>query len=193
MKLRTILWSLILSIITLTAWADGSPVDMLQQVSNQMISQLDQNRGNINKQVIGGIVNRILLPHVDLESMSRSVVGREYWMKATPEQREQFKRAFTNLVINVYSAPLSSYNGETIEFKPMRDTSSARPQVESIVVRKNGQRIPVSYRLVQSGGNWKVYDFSVEGISMVSSYRSQFDTILQQNGMAGLLNKLRAQ
>ena len=193
MKLKAYLLSLVLVLFSLTALAESAPVNTLKQVSVQMISELDRSRGHLNKPIINGIIHRVLLPHVDLESMSRSVVGREYWTQASPTQKEQFKRSFTNLVINVYSAPLSSYNGEKIEFKPLRDASAVRPQVESVIIRKNGQRIPVSYRMVQAGGAWKVYDFSVEGISMISSYRSQFGSILQQKGMAGLLNRLRAQ
>lgn len=193
MKIKALLLSFFCSLICLTALADEPPVSMLKQVSNQMITELDKNQGHINPSLINNIIHRVLLPHVDLESMSRSVVGKQYWSQATPGQKEEFKRSFTNLVIKVYSAPLSSYKGDTIEFKPLRDASATRPQVESVVVRKNGQRIPVSYRMVQSGGAWKIYDFSVEGISLISSYRSQFDTILQQKGMAGLLNRLKSQ
>lgn len=192
MKIRVYFAAFFFMIMSSAVFANAAPVSMLEGVSQQMIAELDRNQGHINRQVIDGIVHRILLPHVDLETMSRSVVGKTYWNQATPAQRAQFKNAFTNLVIKVYSAPLSSYNGEKIEFRPMRDSGGPRLQVESIVIRKNGQRIPVSYRLLQSGGSWKVYDFSVEGISMVSSYRSQFDTILQQQGMSGLLNRLRA-
>lgn len=190
MKIKTYLVAIFFLFASIAAFADAAPVEMLKSVASQMISQLDQNQGHINSQVVSSIIHRVLLPHVDLETMSRSVVGKEYWNQATPAQREQFKRAFTNLVIKIYSAPLSSYNGETIEFKPLRDGSGNRVQVESIVSRKNGQRIPVNYRLVQSGGSWKVYDFSVEGISMIRSYRTQFDGILQQKGMAGLLNNI---
>jgi phospholipid transport system substrate-binding protein len=192
MKLKIYVLSFFFLLVNLTAWANEAAVLMLKQVSSQMINELDQNQGHINKVVIKGIVHRILLPHVDLETMSRSVVGKQYWSQATPAQKEQFKQAFTNLVINVYSAPLASYNGEKIDFKPLRDNSGPRLQVESVISRKNGQKIPVSYRLLQSGGAWRIYDFSVEGISMVSSYRSQFDNILQQKGMAGLLTQLNS-
>ena len=192
MRLK-IYFPILLMLFTLSALADPAPLVMLKQVSTQMTSELDRHKGQINTSVIGNIVHRILLPHVDLESMSRSVVGRNYWLQATPAQRTQFKQAFTNLVIKVYAAPLSRYNGETIAFMPLRDASGSRLQVESIISRKNGQRIPVNYRLVQIGGAWKVYDFSVEGISMVSSYRAQFDNILQQQGMSGLLKRLNAQ
>lgn len=190
MKIKAYLVAIYFFLLSSVALADAAPVAMLQQVSNQMIAQLDSKQGQLNRQTIDGIIRTVLLPHVDLEAMSRSVVGKQYWSQSSPAQKEQFKRAFTNLVIKVYSAPLSSYNGETIEFKPMRDSSGPRVQVESIISRKNGQKIPVSYRLLQSGGSWKVYDFSVEGISMISSYRSQFDGILQQQGMSGLLNKI---
>jgi len=192
MRIKLFLIFFCFVLFTCKAVADEAPVTMLKTVSHQMVSELDKSQGRINASVINNIIHRVLLPHVDLESMSRSVVGKQYWTEATPAQREQFKQAFTNLVIKVYSAPLASYKGETIEFKPLRDASAQRPQVESIIIRKNGQRIPVSYRLVKSSGDWKVYDFSVEGISLISSYRSQFDSILQQKGMAGLLNKLKA-
>lgn len=192
MKIKAYLISLFFLMMSYSALADHEALGMLQQVSQQMIGQLEQNKGRINTKVVDNIVHQVLLPHVDLESMSRSVVGRDYWKAATPAQREQFKRAFTNLVIKTYSAPISSYNGETIQFKPVRDTSSPRPQVDSIISRKNGQRIPVSYRLVQSNGSWKIYDFSVEGISMINSYRSQFDNILQSKGMVGLLRRLNS-
>ncbi len=192
MKFKIYFLAFFFYLFNLSVFADTSPVNMLKQVSSQIISELDRNQGHISKQFVDRIVHRILLPHVDLETMSRSVVGRQYWLQATPPQREQFKHSFTSLVINTYSAPLSSYKGETIEFKPLRDTSGPRLQVESVIVRKNGQRIPVSYRLLQTGNGWKVYDFSVESISMINSYRSQFDNILQQQGMSGLLNRLRA-
>lgn len=192
MKIRIYLTAFFFFFVSMAAFADAAPVDMLKQVASQMIAELDQKQGNINQQAVSNIIRRVLLPHVDLETMSRSVVGKQYWSQATPAQKEQFKRSFTNLMINIYAAPLASYSGETIDFKPLRAAAGSRVQVESIVSRKNGQKIPVNYRLVQSGGAWKVYDFSVEGISMISSYRSQFDSILQQQGIAGLINKISA-
>lgn len=194
MKFKALIVSIALLMISVVSFADPAPLNMLKEVSTQMINSLESRKGNLNSHAIDQIVHQVLLPHVDLESMSRSVVGRNHWMQATAQQKEQFKHSFTNLVIQVYSAPLSKYNGETIEFKPMRDSASnQRVQVESIVIRKNGQRIPVSYRLIQNNGSWKVYDFSVEGISMISSYRSQFSNILEQGGMSALLQRMHSQ
>lgn len=194
MKIKLLFSAVFLFLLSTTAFAESAPVNMLKGVSNQVLTSLESKKGHINTQVIDNIVHQILLPHVDLDSMSRSVVGRDPWKQASTMQREQFKRLFTNLVIQVYSAPLSKYNGETIQFLPMRDSASnQRVQVQSIIVRKNGQRIPVNYRLVQHDGSWKIYDFSVEGISMINSYRSQFSNILEQRGMNGLLQRLQSQ
>lgn len=170
----------------ITSWAvlanDPPPVTMLKQASEQMATQLDKNKGHLDTHTVSQIVHTVLLPHMDLESMSRSVVGREDWLKASVAEKEKFKRAFANLVIKVYSAPLASYDEDKIEFEPLRDPQAIRPQVKSLIVRKNGQRIPVSYRLARVGGVWKIYDFEVEGISMIYSYHSQFSSILQQGG-----------
>ena len=170
-----------------------SPVDMLKQTSDQMLAALKQNKASLknNPGIIYGLVNRILLPHVDLESMSRSVIGRTYWDQATPQQKEEFKKLFTRQVVQTYSDALASYENEQVKFQPLRDTSGNRVQVHSSIVRPNGQVIAVNYRLINSGGDWKVYDFSVEGISIVQSYRAQFADDLSQGGLAGLLTKMR--
>ena len=138
------------------------------------------------------IVNRNLLPHIDLNRMSASVVGR-YWRKASGSQRAKFKREFSYLVTTTYAAALSSYDGDRVRFYPLRVNYQSRPTVtvRSVIMRRNGQRIPVSYNVVRRGGRWKVYDFSIENVSMVRSYRSQFAGVLSSRGFSGLVQKLR--
>jgi phospholipid transport system substrate-binding protein len=63
--------------------------------------------------------------------------------------------------------------------------------VRSVIIRRSGQRIKVDYNVVRSGDSWKVYDFSIENVSMVQSYRSQFSDVLAQQGMSGLLQRLK--
>lgn len=174
------------------AFAQG-PLEMLQSTSDQMIAALKANKASMKKNpgVVYGIVNRVLLPHVDLETMARSVVGRSYWMEATPAQREEFKKLFTRQVTSTYATALSSYQDEKVKFYPIRG-SGERVQVQSVIIRSNGQNIPVSYRLINYSGNWKVYDFAVEGVSIVQSYSAQFSNDLSQGGLANLLKSMRA-
>lgn len=194
MKIRAYFALLVFCFITSAALAqDPAPLAILKNTSSEMLSALKQNKASLrnNPAVIYHIVNTVLLPHVDLDTMSRSVVGRNAWDSATPAQREDFKKLFTHQVTKTYSAALSSYHDERVEFFPIRGgVTGNRVQIQSEILRANGQKIPVSYRLVNLGGNWKVYDFSVEGVSIVTSYRSQFSSTLSQGGLASLLTKM---
>lgn len=172
-------------------WAAASPVDMLQTTTNQMLAALKKSE-NRNPQSLYRLVQSILLPHVNLDLMSEQVVGR-YWAQATPAQREEFKKEFTLFVTRTYSTALSSYTSQTVRFFPIRGgVTGNRVQVNSAIIQENGQNISVSYRLIASGGQWKVYDFSVEGVSLVDNYRSQFADILRTQGLSGLNKNLQS-
>lgn len=194
-QLKYYLVLLIFCMVPALAQQDPPPLAMLKQTSSQMLNALKENKATMqhNPEVIYRIVNTILLPHVDLESMGRSVIGRTYWNEATPAQRDEFKRLFTRQVTQTYSTALQNYQNEKVVFYPIRDytTNSQRIQVQSAIIRSNGQNIPVSYRLINQGGSWKVYDFAVEGVSIVQSYSAQFSNDLQAGGLAGLLDKMR--
>lgn len=142
--------------------------------------------------VIRRIVNQILLPHVDLNRMSASVVGR-YWKSATAAQQSQFKKDFSYMVTTTYSSALASYDDDKVQFYPLRGDyqSQQTTRVSSVIIRKSGQRIPITYDVVRAGDTWKVYDFSIEHVSMVQSYRSQFANVLAQGGMSALLSRLQ--
>lgn len=174
----------------------SNPVQLLQQVATEMTRTLDQHKGHLkqNMPYLENVIRQKIVPHFTVSTMARSVVGRDAWKKATPTQRDQFKKEFSEMVIGIYAAPLADYNGDRMEFRPIRKDlkNLSRVQVESVIVRKSGQRIPVNYRMVKIGGDWKVYDFSIEGISMIQSYRSQFSSVLRQQGFSGLLQKVRS-
>lgn len=183
-------WGLLLFFFCGIVLAQSSPMDMLQTTSNQMLSALNANKATLktNRALVYRIVNTILVPHVDLNSMSRSVLGRNAWIKATPDQRVRFTRAFTTLLIHTYSGALASYTNETINFYPVRGgIRSDRVQVQSMIIRQNGPSIPVSYRVVRQGSEWKIYDFSVEGVSILESFRSQFANDLAGNSLDNLI------
>lgn len=173
-----------------------NPIPELTDLSNQMIVALKENKASMKKdpQVVYGIVEKILLPHVDIQAMSRSVLGRDAWSKATPDQKERFTEAFKKLMLRTYAAGMSSYTDESVEFMPIRggiQPDQNRVEVMSKIIRTDGPPIPVSYRLVYLSNDWKVYDFSVEGVSMIESFRSQFaDELSQGVDIENLIKKL---
>lgn len=176
-------------------FAQSSPVPMLEQTAQQIIQSLKSHQDSLqnNPKIIHQAIQTYLLPHIDVEGMSRSVLGRQAWMKATATDRAAFSQEFTQLVIRTYAAPLAQYSGETISFSPVRGNLDGRfIRVNSIIVRPNGQRIPLSYNLVAKSGSWKIYDLNVEGVSLLQSFRTQFSNILQQGNMRVLLEQMRA-
>ena len=174
--------------------AASSPVPMLEQTAQKIISTLKDHQSSLRNdpKIVHQAIQTYLLPHIDVEGMSRSVLGRQAWMKATASEKIEFERAFTQLVIRTYAAPLAEYSGETVVFTPVRGNLEGRfVRVNSVIQRLNGQRIPLSYNLVSKAGGWKVYDLNVEGVSLLQSFRTQFSNILQQGTMHDLLEQMR--
>lgn len=166
--------------------AATSPLDILQTTSQQLLSELNNNRSALKQDptYVPKLVRRILIPHVDLNMMARSVLSRDVWQSATAAQRKQFTDAFTDLLIGTYGSAISSYSHETVQFLPVRggiDANQKQVDIDSKIIRPGGPPVAVSYRLMRQGNDWKVYDFSVEGISMLQSFKSQFASQLSQN------------
>ncbi len=174
------------------AQAVQSPIVFLKGVSNQMLNQLEQNKSRLKQPgVVHSIVRNTLVPYVDLDRMSALVVGPNYWRSATVAQRNQFKNEFTRMVISTYSAAISSYDADRILFYPLRNGySDHMMQVSSVIARRNGQRIAVSYKLIRYKNSWRIYDFSIENVSIVQSYRAQFSSVLSNSGMKRLIQRL---
>lgn len=191
--LKTIGILIAFCLVSPLCFAVESPITQLQTIANKMISQLESNKSQLhNLTVIRRIVDRVLIPNVDLDRMSASVIGR-YWRTATTAQRSQFESEFSYLVTTTYASALSSYNNDKVAFQPLRENFATRQTatVNSIITRANGQRIPITYDVARHGDSWKVYDFSIEHVSMVQSYRSQFQDVLAQGGMPALLSRMQ--
>lgn len=193
LSLRFVLMSFFLCVSFLT-WGQSSPIPMLQQTSDQILAVLKQNKSKLRQDphIIFHAVEQYMVPHVDVEGMSRSVLGRQAWMKSTSKERGEFEQVFTQLVIRTYASPLAEYTGETVQFLPIRGSLEGQfIRVNSLIIRPGGQRIPLSYSLVSHGGQWKIYDLSVEGVSLLQSFRSQFSQVLQNSDMQTLIHEMR--
>lgn len=174
---------------------DPAPVSMLKHSTVEMLAVLKAHQGTLKSkpQYLEGQIRRIVVPKFDLVAMAQSVVGRRHWQQASPAQQQTFIREFTNLVISVYAGPLTGYNGDSVQFLPLRSGAEGQSLiiVQTIIHRPTGQNVAVNYSLKRSGSGWKVYDFSIEGISMIASFRSQFADVLQRGGLSGLLAQMR--
>lgn len=185
---------LIAIMLSSLVFAESSPIPKLENAANQIIATLKQNKSQLksNHKIIYQAVEKHLLPIVDVNGMARSVLGRQAWNKASPAEKKAFTKEFTSLVIRTYANPLAEYSDETVKFMPLRGPVNGRfIRVSSLVVRSSGQTIPLNYSLVSQNGEWKIYDLSVEGVSLLQSFHSQFGQILQSSNMQDLISQMR--
>jgi len=193
MKILHTLMLVLLMTVSTAIFAEGSPVPNMERVAAQVLDELKQNKSRLknNPQIVYNVVKKHFLPQVDVEGMSRSVLGRQAWNQATPVERKQFAEAFTNLVIHTYASPLTEYTDEQVKFLPSRHSGNDRfMRVNTLIIRSQGQNIPLNYSLVLKNGSWKIYDMSVEGVSLLQSFKSQFSQALQNSTMRELIQQM---
>src|SRR5689334_8928202 len=108
-------FALLWSLVALAAEVTPPPIVMLQNTSDQVIAALKQNKASLKKdpKVVYQIVDKILVPHVDLTGMSRSVLGRDTWMGASNQQKQKFTQAFKDLLIRTYASAFAKYTNQT--------------------------------------------------------------------------------
>ena len=125
----------------------------------------------------------------DFPDMSRRALGR-HWTDRTPAEREEFVRLFTDLIARSYIGKIDRYAGESIAYVGER-VDGEEASVRSQVVTAKGSKIPVEYRLHRANDVWTAYDVLIENVSLVGTYRSQFDRIIKAESFATLLRRLR--
>lgn len=179
------------------------PEVMLENLSRQMINTLKAERETIRRNPVRlfEIVEKMLVPHVDMQRMSRWVLGK-HWRTASTLQKQRFTREFQHLLVRFYSAALledpnkldemlANLDENIISFQPARFSKDAKQSIVKATVHLNdGPEIPVSFRLYKSSESWKVIDVTVDGISMITNYRSSFATEIRRDGLEAMINKL---
>jgi phospholipid transport system substrate-binding protein len=125
----------------------------------------------------------------DFDEMARLVLG-QHWKDRSPKERAEFVRLFIDVLERAYLMNIGSYRLATITFQGEVIKGSSA-QVRSRIVTDKGSVIPVEYRLAHTGVRWAVYDVEADGISLISNYRSQLNSILRTSTFAELLERLR--
>jgi len=116
-------------------------------------------------------------------------LGR-YWQPLTEPQRGEFVGLFADLLERSYISKIDLYGGEKILYNGER-LDGDLATVSTKIITKNGTEVPVDYRLFRRGDRWMVYDINIEGISLVSNYRTQFNKIIQTSGYSSLVERMK--
>jgi phospholipid transport system substrate-binding protein len=113
------------------------------------------------------------------------------WNKATPQQQEELVKEFRTLLVRTYSNALSTYSDYKIKVEPLRSKAGDMDTtVKTKVMQDSGQPVDIDYSMEKTGDGWKVYDVTVAGVSLVTNYRSTFNSQIREGGVEKLLKTL---
>ena len=126
----------------------------------------------------------------DFNEISQRSLAR-HWAPRTPAEKQEFVRLFGDLLEQSYITKIEAFSGEKIQYTgEVADGDQA--VVKTRIVTKQGLEIPVDYRMFLKADRWRAYDVNIEGVSLVSNYRTQFNTVIQRTGYPDLVTKLKA-
>ena len=180
---------LVLLVFTTPASSGQSPQELVRDTSAQMLMILKEEKASIrqNPARLDEMVAEIVLPHFDLELMGRWTLGK-YWRNANLQQREEFVREFRALLIRSYGSALFDYADAEIVYLPFRmKDDETRVKVHTELSRPNENSVKITYNLHSTTSGWKVYDVVIEGVSLVTNYRSSFMSKVRQDGLDQLI------
>jgi phospholipid transport system substrate-binding protein len=168
------------------------PQALVRRTADRVLGEVLANKAelNANPSRIYDLVQRHVVPYFDFRQMTQAALGR-HWRSATEAQRTALTREFQELLVRTYGVALLNYSGQQIEYLPVR---TGRPgddvTVQTKVAERGAPPIPIDYRLSKASGDWKVFDVVIDGVSLVSNYRTSFAEEVQRFGLDGLIQKL---
>ena len=172
---------------------DLGPEELVKKVTADVLAAIksDKQLAAGDKQKAMKLAEEKVLPHVDFEEATRLAVGRG-WKEATPEQKKKLVSEFRNMLVRTYSNAISAYEGQTMKVMPVRmKPGDTEVTVHNQFVRPgNPKPVLIDYSMRKTEKGWKIYDIVVEGVSLVLTYRSEFDAVAKQEGIDGLIKRL---
>ncbi len=164
--------------------------DGLKTTIDQVISVVTDPQYQDDRQTRRAKMKGIIFPKFNFLEMGKRSLGSKRWKERSPEERKVFIDVFGKLLENSYANKLESYHDEKINYVD-EIVKGKYAMVKTEVIRKNGT-VNVDYKLIRGGGEWRVYDIVVEGVSMIKNYRSQFARIIHKDSFDTLMEKLNA-
>ncbi|MDH5435629.1 MAG: ABC transporter substrate-binding protein [Gammaproteobacteria bacterium] len=188
----------LVSLLTATAQAaPAKPQDIIESATSALIKglQTERDANTLTPESIQNLAQKLLVPHLNLTKISRLVLGK-HWRRATSEQKEAFQDLFIVMLMQTYTTALAE-NIEValtrkVNYLPMTRDSSVEDDVtvRTEINSTTGKPVPVNYRLHLKKGNWKIYDVTVAGISLVVTYRNNFSSEIRRGGLDKLISRL---
>jgi len=169
-----------------------APDVMIRKASEDVVGAVDHDHLSANDQRFKDMLKAEVLPNFDFNRITALAVGH-HWREASPQQQSTMTHEFETLLVRAYSSALTANKVKTIDVAPLHAGEGDKEvSVKSTVTPENGRAVAIDYHLERMPSGWKIYDVAVDGVSLVTNYRTQFDARIKQGGIDGLIKDLEA-
>ncbi len=185
---------MLMGLLVMPAQAEQSAQALVEATSNQMLAKLKEEQKLLKQEPkrLYEMVNEIVLPHFDFQYMSQMVLAK-HWRRAKVDERTAFTAEFKMLLVRTYATSLKEYTDQELVYLPFRaGKNTAQAVVRTEIEQPGGFPIPIDYKLHNNGDGWKVFDIIIDGVSMVTNYRSSFAKEIRKAGLPSLIDTLAA-
>ena len=191
MRALALLFALLLPSVAAAA-QDLAPDALVRQVTADVLESIQNDAslqaGDRRKAI--ALAEQKVLPHIDFNEATRLALG-SWWKTATPEQRVRLSAEFRGLLVRTYANAIGAYKGQTMRVLPVRMEAGA----DDVIVRNQFLRpgappLRIDYAMYKTPAGWKIYDIVAEGVSLVLTYRTEFDQVVRQSGIDALIQRI---
>ena len=187
-------------LIVVSMWAlggvafaqDAAPDELVRKSTTEVLGMLkaDKELAAGDPAKVEKLATEKILPYFNFQRMTQLAVGRS-WREATDSQKTALIDEFRRLLVRTYSASLSQFKNQNIDVKPLKLTpSDTEVVVKTLIAQPGAQSIPIDYSMEKTKDGWKVFDVLIDGVSLVTNYRSSFSTEIKNSGIDGLVKSL---
>ncbi len=167
----------------------NSPTAVVQQTVNQALSVLRDTQTPLAQRQ--DKLRQIVSSTFEFTEMAKSALGY-HWKQISADQQQEFTNVFISFIEDSYLSKINDYRGQQVAFLKSTGDTADDAQVNTDIVAPGKEPIHVNYRLLQKGGAWKIYDVTVDAISIIANYRNQFNRVMNNQGFGTLINDLKS-
>lgn len=177
---------------SVSAHAQDAPDELVRKSTADVLAAIkaDPELAAGDPAKVEKLANEKILPYFNFNRMTQLAVGRS-WRDATDAQKMALSNEFRRLLVRTYSSALTQFRNQTIDVRPLKVAAAdTEVVVNTLINQPSGQPVPINYSMEKTSNGWKVYDVLIDGVSLVTNYRSSFATEINKSGIDGLVKSL---